>query len=81
MTIKKLKASAHGFVRLLFNIEKQKLTFYLNGNFFKIFLGVCFSSLTRYKQGESEINTHRIHILIINIYFAVLTEDLRYIAL
>ena len=46
-----------------------------------VFLGVCISSLTRYKQGKFAINTHQIYIFIISNCLAALTENVRYIAL
>ena len=56
--------------------------FQFNGKFvFFVFLGVCISSLTRYKQGKFAINTQQIYIFIISNCLAVLTENLRYIAL
>ena len=48
--------------------------------YFLVFLGVCISSLTRYKQGRFAINTHQIYIFIISNCLAVLTGNLRYIS-
>ena len=43
--------------------------------YFLVFLGVCISSLTRYKQGKFAINTHQIYVINIALKFGTRTSQ------